>query len=70
MKIVWGVDFSRDSKAAIRFFSSIDFPKGSKGVFLHVMTKNEELKKLAHTTDLTSQLDQLQKKAIQQARCL
>ncbi len=64
MKILWSVDFSRDSKAALRFFSGIDFPKGSEGLLLHVITKNEELKKLAHTSDFTEQLSQIRKNTI------
>jgi len=68
MKILWSVDFSRDSKAALRFLSGIDFPKGSEGLLLHVTTKKEELKKLGHASDLTEQLSQLQKKTIEHAQ--
>jgi nucleotide-binding universal stress UspA family protein len=62
MKILWSVDFSRDSKAAIRFLSGIEFPKGSEGLLLHVITKTEELKKFAHTSDLTNELGKIRAK--------
>ncbi len=68
MKILWSVDFSRDSKAAIRFLSDIDFPKGSEGLLLHVITKNEELRKFAHASDLTNLLGQLRKNAIERVQ--
>jgi nucleotide-binding universal stress UspA family protein len=67
MKILWSIDFSRDSKAAIRFMSGIDFPKGSEGLLLHVITKNEELKRLAHGSDFTKQLNQLRKNTVEHA---
>lgn len=66
MKILWSVDFSRDSKAAIRFLSGVDFPKGSEGLLLHIITKNEELKKFTRTSDLTEELGQLQKQITEQ----
>ena len=65
MKILWSVDFSRDSKAAIRFLSGIGFPKDSECLLLHVVTKNEELKSFAHASDLTEQLSQLRKNTIE-----
>lgn len=65
MKILWSVDFSRDSKAALRFLSGIDFPKESEGLLLHVISKNEELKKMGHVSDFTTQLSQLQKNTIE-----
>ena len=65
MKILWSVDFSRDSKAAIRFSSRIEYPKDSEGLLLHVVTKNEELKSFAHASDLLEQLSQLRKNTIE-----
>lgn len=65
MKILWSVDFSRDSKAAIRFSSNIGFPKESEGLLLHVITMKEELKRLGRASDLTAQLNQLQRHTIE-----
>jgi len=65
MKILWSVDFSRDSKAALRFLWGIGFPRGSEGLVIHVITKNEELQRLGHVPDLTTQLSQLQKTTIE-----
>ncbi|MDT7041153.1 universal stress protein [Candidatus Nitronereus thalassa] len=65
MKILWSVDFSRDSKAAIRCLSGVDFPKGSEGLLLHVISKNEELRRLGHISDFAINLSQLQQKTIE-----
>lgn len=68
MKILWSIDFSPDSKAAIRLLSGIGFPKGSRGILLHVVTKDEELRAFAKSTDLLEHLGVIRQKTIEHAQ--
>ena len=68
MKILWSMDFSRDSKAALRFSSHLGFPKDSEGLLLHVITTAKELKKLGHASDFAEQLNRLRTNMIDRAR--
>ncbi len=63
MKIMLGVDFSRDSKAAIRFLSGIHFPANSELFLLHVSSGYEELAAL-HAYELEEGLRTLRQKSL------
>ena len=63
MRILLGVDFSRDSKAAIRFVSGFRFPPGSELFLLHVMGSYEELAML-HAYELEEGIRTLREKGL------
>ena len=68
MKILLGVDFSGDAKAAVRFVSGIHFPTGSKYLLLHVITGRKGLEGLGHSLDLEEGLRTIQKKVLEKAK--
>ncbi|MCA9471870.1 MAG: universal stress protein [Nitrospirales bacterium] len=61
MKILLGVDFSRDSKAAIRFLSTLRFPAKSELFFVHVIRAYHEFAML-HAHELEDGISVLQQK--------
>lgn len=67
MKIVLGVDFSRDSKTAIRFLSGIRFPANSELFLVHVDSGYEALQ-IGHSLQVEESLDTLHSKAIDRSR--
>ncbi|GJL61660.1 MAG: universal stress protein [Nitrospirales bacterium] len=67
MKILLGVDFSRDSKTAIRFLSGIQFPANSELFLVHVKSGYEALQ-IGHSREVEKSLNTLYKKAIDRSR--
>ncbi|WP_454062022.1 hypothetical protein [Candidatus Nitrospira salsa] len=67
MKILLGVDFSRDSKTAIRFLSGIQFPVNSELFLVHVKGGYKALQ-IGHSREVEKSLNTLYKKAIDQSR--
>ena len=51
MKVLIGVDFSRDSKGAIRFLSGMQLPSVSDISFVHVIKGSKELQALCQSVD-------------------
>lgn len=62
------MDFSRDSKAALRFSSRLRFLPESANLLLHVVTSDEELRRLEHASNLTEQFGQLRSHLIERVR--
>ena len=52
MKILVGVDFSRDSREAVRFVSVIQFTSGSELSIAHIIKVSKELHDLSQSVDL------------------
>jgi len=67
MKILLGVDFSHDSKAAVRFLSAIRFPVRSDLFLIHSLKGFKELESISHSADLEEGLRTMQKRKIAQA---
>ena len=64
MKILLGVDFSRDSKKAIRFLSEIQFPARSELFLFHVISNHEELKVFSLSRAILGDLGKLREKTL------
>ncbi len=62
MKVLLGVDFSSDSKAAIRLLSSIGFPPSSDLSLIHVISGYDALR-VSHSYELEENLRALQEEA-------
>ena len=67
MKILLGVDFSSDSKGAIRFVSGIRFPSNSELFLVHVTSGFEALQ-IGHSLEIEEGLITLYNKTIDRSR--
>jgi len=67
MKVLLGVDFSRDSKTAIRFLSGIRFPANSELFLMHV-NSGYESRQIEDSLEVGESLDILHKKVIDRSR--
>lgn len=67
MKILLGVDFSRDAEAAVRFLSGLRFPTGSELVLSHIVKGTSELKELSHVKNVEEGLRRIRQHAHERA---
>jgi nucleotide-binding universal stress UspA family protein len=67
MKILLAIDFSRDSKSAIRFLSGLQFPSGSEISLVHIIKGTKELKHLGYSMNLETDLRRIRQKSQKRA---